>query len=179
MMQEDEGQLDGNELDQYLTPSTQQTHYLYSTSTPTHPLWLVHKSTSEDAPSDLPEANNNHTIKQKTMTSNTPLDYHYNTDESLSNPLLKYHDLQPPSTLIKTEREVYQQTSSPTISSSSSSPSMTYHQNLPMLPTPTYYNAGTTSNTMTASAHGQYFQSLPRYQYLFGNSGEPTWPSYT
>ena len=182
MMQEDEGLLDGNELDQYLPPGGQQTHYLYSSSTPTHPLWLVHKSPSDDTSSESPESNNNHSSKHRSLSSSTSLDYHFSsTDDTLPVPpptLPRYHELQPSSALIKTEREVYQQTSSPSISSSSSSPSMTYHQNLPIMPTPNYFNAGTTSASMSATPHGQYFQTLPRYDLLFGNSADSTWSNY-
>jgi hypothetical protein len=187
IIQEDEGLVDGSELDQYLPPGGQQSHYLYANSAPpSHSLWVIHKPPSEETSNEPEESNNN--TRKLTKTTPATLEYTYsNSDDPLAlppPPLLRYHELQPSSALIKTEREVYHQGVSNTVPTTSS-PTMSYHQSLPLVPAPNYYSAGSGSSTMSAP-HGQYLQSLPSYQYfqqrgtaVFGNSADTTWSNYS
>ncbi|XP_069702071.1 transcription factor Sox-10-like [Periplaneta americana] len=186
MMHDDEALVDNSELDQYLPPGGQQTHYLYPSSAPPPPsLWLMHKPLTDEPSGDSQETNNNHT-KHTKRCNEASLEYQYGNSEdhiSLTPPsLLRYHELQPSSTLIKTEREVYHQTVSTSVPTSSPAPAMTYHQSLPLVPTPNYYNA--TGNSAMSATHGQYLQTLPGYQFfqqrgsMFGNSAETAWSNY-
>jgi hypothetical protein len=191
MIQEDEALVDGSELDQYLPPGGQQSHYLYPSSLPpSHPLWAIHKPHSEEPASAAQEANNSHTKHNK--TTHTALEYSYSTPDDLSvpqPPLLRYHELQPSSGQIKTERDAYHQGVPTTVTSSTppSAPALSYHQSFPLVPAPNYYSAGTGNSAMSAP-HGQYLQSLPSYQQyfqqrgaaVFGNSADSTaWPNYS
>jgi hypothetical protein len=195
MMQEDEALVDGSELDQYLPPGGQQSHYLYPSSfPPSHPLWAIHKPPSEEPASATQESNNSHAkhIKRCNETAHTAVEY-YSTPDDLSvppPPSLRYHELQPSSGLIKTERDVYHQGVPTTVSSSTPPPpppALSYHQSFPLVPAPNYYSAGTGNSAMSAS-HGQYLQSLPSYQQyfqqrgtaVFGNSGDSAaWSNYS
>ena len=195
MIQEDEALVDGCELDQYLPPGGQQPHYLYTNSAPpSHPLWVIHKPSNEETPNESQESNNNHAKHNKRCneTTHTTLEYSYsNSDDPLAlppppPPLLRYHEMQPSSTLVKTEREVYHPGTPTAVSTSSPSPALSYHQSLPLLPTPNYYSTGTGNSTMSAT-HGQYLQSLPSYQQyfqqrgaaVFGNTTDGTWSNYS
>lgn len=193
MIQEDEALVDGSELDQYLPPGGQQSHFLYHNSAPApHHLWVIHKPPTEENSIEPQESNNNHTKHTKRCNETTPatLEYSYNnSDDPLAlqpPPLVRYHELQPSSTLIKTEREVYHQGVPTAVSNSSSPTTIAYHQSLPLVPTPNYYSAATGNSTMTAP-HGQYLQSLPNYhQYfqqrgatVFGNSADTAWSNYS
>ncbi|XP_023705462.1 transcription factor Sox-10 [Cryptotermes secundus] len=194
MIQEDEALVDGSELDQYLPPGAQQSHYLYPNSLPpSHPLWTIHKPPSEDPSGETQESNNNNHMKHNKRcneTTHTTLEYAYNTsDDPLSLPppaLLRYHELQPSSGLIKTERDVYHQGVPTTVSGSSPPPTLSYHQSFPLVPTPNYYTTGSGNSTVSAP-HGQYLQSLPSYQQyfqqrgatVFGNSADTAWSNYS
>lgn len=194
MIQEDEALVDGCELDQYLPPGGQQPHYLYPNSAPpSHPLWVIHKSSNEQASNENQESNNNHAKHSKRChdTTHATLEYAYsNSDDPLAlpppPPLLRYHELQPSSALVKTEREAYHQAAPTTVTNSSPPPTLSYHQSLPLVPTPNYYSAGTGNSTMSAT-HGQYLQSLPSYQQyfqqrgaaVFGNASDSAWSNYS
>jgi hypothetical protein len=194
MIQEDEALVDGCELDQYLPPGGQQSHYLYPNSVPpSHPLWVIHKPSNEEASNENQESNNNHAKHSKRCNDTTPatLEYSYNSsDDSMvlppPPPLLRYHELQPSSALVKTEREVYHQAAPTTVTTTSPPPTLSYHQTLPLVPTPNYYSSGNGSSSMSTT-HGQYLQSLPSYQQyfqqrgavVFGNTTESTWSNYS
>jgi hypothetical protein len=192
----DEALVDGCELDceldQYLPPGGQQPHYLYPNSTTSsHPLWVIHKPSNEDTSNETQESNNNQAKhKRCNETTHAALEYSYgNSNDPLAlpppPPLLRYHELQPSSTLVKTEREVYHQ-GAPTVTTSSPPPTLSYHQSLPLVPTPNYYSAGTGNSAMSAT-HGQYLQSLPSYQQyfqqrgasVFGNATDSAWSNYS
>jgi len=194
MIHEDEALVDGCELDQYLPPGGQQPHYLYPNSAPpSHPLWVIHKSSNEETSNENQESNNNHAKHSKRCndTTHATLEYSYsNSDDPLAlpppPPLLRYHELQPSSALVKTEREAYHQPAPTPVTNPSPPPTLSYHQNLPLVPTPNYYSAGTGNSTMSAT-HGQYLQSLPSYQQyfqqrgpaVFGNASDSAWPNYS
>jgi hypothetical protein len=194
MIQEDEALVDGSELDQYLPPGGQQSHYVYPNSLPpTHPLWSIPKTPSVDPSRETQVSNNNnHTKHNKRCneTTHTTLEYSYNApDDPLSLPppaLLRYHALQPSSGFIKTERDVYHQGVPTTVSGSSPPPTLSYHQSFPLVPTANYYSTGTGNSTVSAP-HGQYLQSLPSYQQyfqqrgatVFGNSADTAWSNYS
>ncbi|CAG2059976.1 unnamed protein product [Timema podura] len=201
ILQEDEALVDGSELDQYLPPGGQQPpvahHFMYSPPQTHHHhhhphpnmLLSIHHNARRKSDDDPHESNNNnndqHHLKLKKQCleeSNPPLgasSYNgYTNQEDViasSLPSLRYHELQP-SSLIKTEKDMYQQ--NPSV------PSSALYQNHIMTPTPNYYgSAGSMGHP-----HHQY---LPPYQHiqqrtLFGNSGgiaglgspETVWSNY-
>ncbi|KAJ8897811.1 hypothetical protein PR048_003164 [Dryococelus australis] len=190
ILQEDEGLVDGSELDQYLPPGQQPPpahHYLYPSSQH-HMLWSVHhnprrKSSDDDVaavsfhPSET-NNNNNSSGKLKKSSFDDPLALYNGYSPSSEEvagalPSMRYHELQPTS-LVKTEREFYHQGSSTTAAAAASS----YANHLTA---PGYFGGG---NMVGSSHHHQY---LPSYQHiqqrtLFGSPGigsaEATWSNY-
>ncbi|XP_063236136.1 transcription factor SOX-8-like [Bacillus rossius redtenbacheri] len=191
MLPEDEGLVDGSELDQYLPPGHQPPpppppahHYLHP-SAQHHVLWAAHHSARRKSPSEeeqppspssvfhVNEANNNNNNKgRRSFDDALALYGGYCGDDPGSLSAARYHELQPTS-LVKTERDLFHH----------QGPS-SYVGHLAPAATGYFGGGGSSSSSAVGSHHHQY---LPSYQHiqqrtLFGNPGlgssETAWSNY-